>query len=170
MDGRKTQTRRVMKFPAGLHQPCADDNAQDLIQIFKCPYGQLSDLLWVRETFANTHHGLFYKADDETVYPTDGRWKSPRFMPRTASRLTLRITDIRVERVQDISEKDAFAEGMQPDNNMLHATFGTEKETIASFINLWVSIHGKDAWFRNDWVWVIGFERYEQEQKQVVGV
>ncbi len=138
-----------------------------------CPYGQEGDRLWVRETF--THYRPFgeetqpdapiiYRADEDKCgqYPAviDGRsvlvsnrnpWKPSIFMPRWASRITLEVTGVRVEQVQDISEEDAIAEGID------HAY----ANTIGAFADLWDTINAKRgySWESNPYVWVIGFTR-----------
>ena len=136
LDGRKTQTRRIIKpQPYVLNSTSAELN-----QLFKdglmhraCPYGKIGDLLWVRETWADLTEGygtpwerfnlkppfIWYKADGDQPDIGNGAsqlesWKPSIFMPRWASRITLRITNVRVERLQDISEMDAIAEGVAP--------------------------------------------------------
>lgn len=133
---------------------------------FKCPYGQPGDLLWVRETWAphgesdlsyKDRSGIYYRADDETNYTTDGAWRPSIHMPRWASRITLRITGVRVERVQDISEEDAQAEGVSAVHLAdLGQTWKTRRE---GFHLLWDSINAKRGygWDVNPWVWVIEF-------------
>lgn len=135
-DGRKTQMRRVVKPPpTELWDPRErrsvwrwqpkdyDINLEHLNQCLLgklCPYGQPGDRLWVREThrqlsgpdWGEHQRGapLEYKADG--VYPSAIPWRSPIHMPRWASRITLEVTEVRVERVQGISEEDAVAEGL----------------------------------------------------------
>lgn len=141
--------------------------------IGKCLYGQPGDRLWVKETFRlRTHNfptGWLYEyraTAEQDGTPTDGPWKSPRIMPKAASRIWLEITAVRVERLQEISEEDAEMEGVQwqfdtwldylagehPGNYYLL----TAKE---SFITLWKSIKGPESWAANPWVWVIEFKR-----------
>jgi len=130
LDGRKTQTRRAVKRPASLDSleaspnypgewvPWVDGDPQESIL---CPYGVPGDTLWVRESWcaADVPSGFCYMAD----HPGDPRglgWRPSIHMPRKASRLTLRITNVRVERLQDISEADAIAEGLyrsKPDDD-----------------------------------------------------
>ena len=138
LEGRKTQTRRVVK-PQPHHGPVGEmvclggaDWAMDdgdLSGQFRCPYGVPGDRLWVREAWApneGSAGGYIYRADvgegSSGFYQADlkigewthiaPRWRSSIHMPRWASRITLRITDVRVERLQDISEADAIAEGL----------------------------------------------------------
>lgn len=147
----------------------------------KCPYGIIGDRLWVRETFAPVYDscehpelpdcpkeewitGYAYKAYGVN---TVDKWKPSIFMPRAASRITLEITNVRVERLQDISESDAKAEGVIAGCSNCgdpvdydNCKCGIQKpEYRDSYIWLWNEINGKDAWNKNPWVWVIEFRR-----------
>lgn len=146
-----------------------------------CPYGKPGDRLWVRETWqaffddevpADRPRGprhtlgqparpdrksfVFYKADGpEPVHP-DGfqaLWKSPIQLPRKYSRITLEVTGVRVERLQDISRGDAMAEGC-PFPNMAYGTSPTQW-----FKDQWIDSHGPGEWRSNPWVWVVEFKR-----------
>ncbi len=151
LDGRKTQTRRVVKpQPVGLWAAPGKS---------RCPYGQPGGRLWVRETFypERSHRGpVSYRAtwprDDD---PPDGGWKPSIFMPRWASRITLEIVSVRVEQVQDISEDDARAEGVDD------GTGQTRPLHPYWFRALWDSINSKRGygWEKNPWVWVVAFRR-----------
>ena len=140
----------------------------------RCPYGVPGDRLWVRETWCeidNTEFGgdkyVDYKATPEdgcdeapggwhAVEPKDRllRWCSPRYMPRWASRITLEITDVRVQRVQEISEADIIAEGC-PSEYLLGKNW---------FMSFWNSINAKRGypWESNQWVWALTFKRVDQ--------
>lgn len=134
----------------------------------ECPHGQVGDKLWGKEIFRSFPDGdVFYKADfgdsipvhsdDE---PENWKWRPPIFMPKWASRITLEITDIQVERVRDITEEGAITEGTEPCGNPIICT---NKEHIHSFQILWDSINGKMyARVTNPWVFVIKFRRIEQ--------
>lgn len=157
LDGRKTQTRRIAQ-PKRSIEPMTDE----------CPYGEPGGRLWVRESFSGPHHQerhpprdwhrtdqIHYWADGD---PEGGDWTRPRpgmFMPRWASRITLLITDVRVERLQNISRGEAMAEGC-PFQNMAH-----EEDPRAWFENLWRDLNGDASWHSNPWVWVIEFKRIE---------
>lgn len=147
-----------------------------------CPLGQVGDQLWVRETFAVVPRTAYAHSDGVTqikspidkdkasIYKADWcrseggiRWKPSIHMPRWASRIILEITNVRVERLQDISEQDACAEGV----SQLHGGFWkhyqpgwTQHQLSArgSFVTLWSSIYGADFWSSNPWVWVIEFK------------
>ena len=109
-----------------------------------------------------------YPEKDSVMYPEGVHkhlsWRSPLFMPKRAARIWLRINDIRVERLQDISKEDVVREGiLRPDYEFAKraGTYTEEKETIQLrdfFADLWVSINGQKSWDTNPWVWVIEFE------------
>jgi len=199
LDGRKTMTRRVCKracdnvgpdiawavCPAqesgwiawfgvpGLNVAEFTKKAYD--RGFPCPYGVSGDRLWVRETFEPQGDGkVIYRADPDnnaadTVRHLAAIWKPSIFMPRWASRITLEVTAVRVERVQDISSSDAEAEGILStfDSAAGHGDFRLGKETShqAHFRVLWDSINAKRGfgWSVNPWVWVVQFQRLEAE-------
>ena len=129
-----------------------------------CPYGQPGEKLWVRETWMDLlgtgierktgDHGRYAYAADTPPgsYGDDQRkayglkWRPSIHMPRAASRITLEVTDVRVERLRDVSESDARAEGVQ---------------SVAEFKELWASINGPSSWDANPWVWVVEVKRVE---------
>jgi len=182
LDGKKTQTRRKMSvqpWPDALvtvehYHPTVIDRHGDMQpgkEIFgahwddgecglRCRYGATGDQLWVRETWAGHAPGIDYAADFAVICPPQaGPWRPSIHMPRWASRITLRITDIRVERLQDISEDDARAEGC-PYPAERAGRFVDRDETAKTwFKSLWNSINGRGAWEENPWVWVVAFER-----------
>lgn len=127
-----------------------------------CPYGVPGDRLWARETFllrAAGKHAV-YRAEFDPVDAAGfgamyGGWKPSIHMPRWASRITLEVVSVRVERLQEISEGDAFAEGI--DGEALHRAKGYAPD---AFRKLWDSINAKRApWESNPYVWVIEFKR-----------
>lgn len=110
---------------------------------FVCRYGRPGDRLWVRERWAKKGTAYLYAADD----PAAARaWRTPIFMPRAASRLTLGITRVRLQRLQDITAREARAEGYA---------------TREAFHEAWDSFNARRgfAWDRNPWVWAIEFRR-----------
>jgi hypothetical protein len=131
-----------------------------------CPYGQPGDRLWVREShwfFQDEHDPVTgytppVLTTDDVEYRADGEstrhgWRPSIHMPRWASRITLSLTGVRVERLQEISEADATAEGT---TNSLH--LGGGRFATENFAHLWGSINGHESWEANPWVWVVEFE------------
>ena len=178
LEGRKTQTRRVInpkmfiEIDEGNEPSIEQSNpkfGEAVLKYAKCPYGKVGDRLWVREAYKHIGNELHYKAD--CYYHEDERtasWKSPLFMPKRFSRLILEITNIRVERLGEITEKDAIAEGISTElaivcNNwkpsMSDPDSGGKPNYLAGFWHTWDSIH-KDPHnrFLDPWVWVIEFK------------
>jgi hypothetical protein len=186
LEGQKTQTRRLVKpqppisngKDASWRDPKADlwRNARQFARDC-CPYGEPGDQLWVREGLIRPDGDPWlYRADnipvmvnpeDETAMVVWAHHKLQDYcvsihMPRWASRITLELTDVRVERVQDISEDDAKAEGCKA------ADPATGRECILSpllgshrlhYAALWDKINGMDSWTANPWVWALTFRR-----------
>lgn len=179
LDGRKTQTRRIIKMeslPATATKPyfdeagflCVIDASRLGIWFFvqddsgrkvRCPYGVPGDRLWVRETFRirDDHKAsVCYRADEPPS--TDGfKWSPAIFMTRGDSRITLEIVNVRVERLKDIDEADAEAEGVERHGpNDQH---GDERSFYEGYRELWNAINAKRGygWEKNPWVWVIEF-------------
>jgi hypothetical protein len=143
----------------------------------RCPYGAPGDTLWVREAWRAWSQyddwppsrlppgvDVQYIADASATWSS--RYRSPRFMPRWASRITLEVKGVRAERLQDISEDDARAEGaMWHDGGTYwhsgwrHDYSDVHADAYSSFARLWNNINGPGAWDANPWVWVISFER-----------
>lgn len=144
-----------------------------------CPYGQPGDRLWVRESFSGPwcmeaqdgiaaappskwgeSSQIWYWADGE---PTHGDWTRPRpsiHMPRWASRITLEITSVRVERLQDIDISAAQAEGVSDTGSLILDSAGNEQGgPIAEYAVLWEQINGPGSWDANPWVWAVEFRR-----------
>lgn len=171
LDGRKTQTRRLVV--------CRSKRATDFdlwLQEAECPYGQPGDRLWVRETWGRSTdlvRGYVY-ATDQHVSRFDilgERWTPSIHMPRAASRLSLEVTSVRVERLQNISEEDALAEGIREDGEPWASEYGwgvADRRVWAAntarqrFEYAWDRINGdRAAWASNPWVWCVGFKRVE---------
>lgn len=189
LDGRKTQTRRSAKLTdAGRVRAVGTRmnwHPEDPNAVLACPYGAPGDRLWVKETWAcsvwrdalkptelKTSDPIEYRADYTStgLDPLErGRWRPSIFMRRWMSRITLEITDVRVERLQDISEEDAKAEGC--DKEIEHEEILTQADYdcgyytpayyACGFERLWQSINGPDSWSANPWVWVVTFKRVE---------
>ncbi len=200
VDGRKTQTRRLLKVPDGwsVESPCGNPAVTGMItskhpkqgkfgvfisrdssgfterDIVVCPYGKPGDLIYVREAHIRGHAvggyqphvdpdkdpsgptvDIIYRADDGPNERSAGPWTPSIHMPRWASRLTLKIKSIRVERLQDISEEDAKAEG----SHVVTFPLTDEQQSMTDrFRSLWKSINGSDSWNTNPWVWRIQYE------------
>ncbi|HGZ0311786.1 TPA: hypothetical protein ACOJ3H_003514 [Klebsiella pneumoniae] len=229
LDGRKTQTRRIMKVQPESNQlglllitdstkhsdigkyHWAESNATGnhvRSKLFSCPFGAVGDRIWVRETWATLgnedgcyvdwednlckgdersaariyrasceqrpgDYGLWSIPDDAYWKPHtkehkfEGAWRPSIHMPRWASRILLEITDVRVERLNAISEEDARAEGII-DGGCLNCgepepcgCANPDPDATDAFAYLWQSIYGQESWNANPWVWVIEFERVE---------
>lgn len=210
LDGRKTQTRRPVKFPVHDRNLGCELAGNELAgelsagNYLNSAFGKPGDRIWVRETWGVVSHELdedgriqpwtpdrpataihempfgngyysghaIYAADGDFTWGDDdgyedGRscWKPSIHMPRAASRILLEITDVRVERLNAISQEDAQAEGMEltgwrptysdPDSG------GEVMTPYDNFAELWSSIYGDESWKANGWVWVISFKRVE---------
>lgn len=184
LSGRKTQTRRIIKLRGhqyvetnierdGDHWPLVEDDCGEWHRM-ACPYGTVGDRLWVREAWwhnqpigADCLDDKFYAADhpagwhprqDQDGVFTNYVKRSPIYMSRWASRLTLEVTGVRVERVQDISHSDCVAEGIP-------ATFqGVEISGLRhEFAARWNAINGEGSWEVNPFVWVVEFKQAESE-------
>lgn len=171
LEGRKTQTRRIVKPHRRYehHSVCSPSGAADdwavwfhypdcerVGHMVDCPYGYPEDRLWVRETWKPSASPLRvrYRADFRAVEIREMleckiHWRPSIFMPRWASRITLEISKVRVERLQDISEEDAIKEGFGP------------RSAKALFRGYWEMLNAKRGfgWEKNPWVWVVEFRR-----------
>lgn len=187
--GTKTQTRRVVKGDPFRYNPP------------RSPYGMRGDLLWVRETWRHNATNLDearritediasgtavdYRAtyveqcmrelgcslEDAELSDSFEGWRPSIYMPRWASRITLEVTRVRVERLQSIKEADAVAEGIERAEDFFgcpcwrsygdpeNANVTFPDDPIGSYRSLWESINGPDSWNANPWVWVIEFRR-----------
>lgn len=128
----------------------------------RCPYGKRGDVLWVRESFAYVLIGVKYKADgdwdnEEKKMGMAKPWRPSIHMPKAACRLFLQIESIRVERLEDISETDAMAEGAKPESCL--EPVSCNHPYYHGFSRLWQTINGAESWDANPWVWVIAFKR-----------
>ncbi|WP_226051518.1 hypothetical protein [Dickeya chrysanthemi] len=230
IDGRKTQTRRVIKPQPFDRSWSRHDHQIEIVSgrseegdeidgliaytkssggtwSAKCPFGQTGDRLWVRETFScignedghpvNANGDLCERENAQRIYKASaiqkpnnyGLWTSPDgfdfegswtpsiHMPRWASRITLEITGVRVERLNDISPEDAESEGLErtnftgfgdepgmpcfPEPDVYRGTkeHGWTECPSEAFQHLWKSLYGEESWQKNPWCWVIEFKR-----------
>jgi hypothetical protein len=195
LDGRKSQTRRVVKKPENYYMDEMLDGLWPYKSIgnpAKCPYGKVGDVLWVRETWAclrleydfesglveginesdridlsaeqighfKPNHVFTYRTvnHEEHIEDRGFKWKPSIHMPFEAARIFLRVKSVRVERLQDISDHDALAEGCTA-NDMRHG------DRLANvFVRLWQSINGSESWEANPWVWVVEFQPISKEE------
>lgn len=150
-EGIKTQTRRIKK----------GDN----------PQFQTGDILWVRETWAEFGNGFIYKADSFQEHKDIGvKWRPSIHMPKKAARIFLEVTNVRCERLQDISEGDAIAEGLTRDTCMylnfrkipMYKDFRNKNnfcdDARSSFMTLWINTYSEQNWNENPFVWVYEFK------------
>ncbi|PLK61925.1 hypothetical protein CWN40_04545 [Klebsiella quasipneumoniae] len=194
LDGRKTQTRRPIKWKHtrfteigeredGSKWPWSEDAEHACDFWHPCPFGAVGDRIWVRETFCpvdDTQYGgekwVDYRATPKfeashpagwDSAPNDAealKWRPSIHMPRWASRILLEITDVRVERLNAISQADAIAEGAPPSHPSIDCVsqeYGFPDFSRSWFGQTWQHIYGSDSWNANPWVWVIEFKRVE---------
>ncbi|OIN55633.1 hypothetical protein [Arsenicibacter rosenii] len=222
--GRKTQTRRIIKFQppddtdttvykfaTNVTGPSSKNfnkhhwlgfDRNDEIKVndpnqpyFRCPYGNVGDILWVRETFSRIPKTAYWhdlsiphteSTDDYSWYiyragwnrsKSGICWKPSIHMPYEACRIWLEITNIRVERLQDISEQDAWAEGCKRGEPADNGGYFPADEPDPRgrgelgwdcardwYADLWELIHGENSWDANPWVWVIEFKITEKPE------
>lgn len=174
LEGRKTQTRQICNSPVSTsqnhlwHSPMVSHDGAWWLPFEWSPFGTIGDRLWVRETWAhddpncqsarcgNVDH-IWYRASEAPIvadsFAGSASWRPSIHMPRWASRITLEIVNVRVERVQDIREFEAEKEGVIPTKGMLFPHSFT-------FVNLWNDLYAArgSSWDANPWVWVIEFK------------
>lgn len=199
LEGRKTETRREVKpqpQPIATEVVASDQwKGKDFVarfpydrepvvyevtNLYKCPYGQPGDVLWVRESFTTpflydgAEQDFYYRADFDTSTPhvrhiTGCKWSPSIHMPKAAARIWLEVTEVKVERLQDITEDSAKAEGVFEYEDETFKNYFKKKGLRAqdgvecllakgSFQSLWCSINGIESWTANPWVWVIKFK------------
>ena len=168
--GTKKQTRRTFKGFTPPEDWLLDGaRASTDMESTRCPFGVIGDQLWVKEALTQSVRLLGLPRFSHADFAADGvptladawPWKRSvlpgMFMPRGLSRITLEITDVRVQRLQDISEEDALAEGVEP------ATWGADAMAglgaVLAYSKLWDDINGEGAWTKNPWVWALSFKR-----------
>lgn len=198
LEGRKTQTRRIVKSEPKINDdtdleliPDWDGKYDDPLTLFfyykgtktrsiyydcQLPLAQIGDILWIRESFQYSDEldePFWYKQKYEEDYTQEAfdriKWKPSIHMPKEAARIFLEVSNVRVERLQDISEDDAIAEGIERvsiapfvhrfKNYLCNNKFIGPKE---SFKTLWMKINGIDSWKANPWVWVYEFKVVEK--------
>lgn len=188
LDGRKTQTRRmhglevINKNPSDYQFEWADYRLKkpfrftqissvnkkslknrDFVQEECAPKYSIDDVLWVRETFGSWNNEFQYKASTRLGEDVC-KWKPNIHMPKVVCRIFLRVTSVKVQRLNQITEADAISEGLKKAPNGMYYRYdiGTYTQSpLLAFVSLWESIHGRLSWDVNPWVWVYEFERCE---------
>jgi hypothetical protein len=181
-DLRKTQTRRIVKPQpsSGIRKSVfvksglEDGHGREIK-----PRYQPGDILWVRETWLKADDGYCYKADIEVPSESEDlrkaygyKWRPSIFMPREAARIFLRVTNVRVERLHDITENDARNEGVKDPYDYQEPSYYDQPRVRgmeinkSAFVGLWDSLNAKRGygWDTNPWVWVYEFEKISKEE------
>lgn len=170
--GRKTETRRVVKpMPPATYLGLGINVTKNIVGHYwsnglaqrfwpaagkplQCPYGLPGTVLWVRESFCKIGNTNLYKADDKKVMPASAvKWKPSIHMPKAAARIWLQVSEIKVERLQDITDEGAILEGCLVEQEIF-----VQGELRGAFINVWSSINGYISWALNPYVWVVKFK------------
>ncbi len=143
------------------------DQARAIVGSMFCPLGAIGDRLWIREPWAYGIHALAAQRDEDGpfVYAAshsaqerlDHRWRPSITMPRFASRIELEIASVRLERLHDISEADAGAEGVRSNANTTAET--GHKDNRSAYAALWEHEHGAGSWDATPWVWALAFRQ-----------
>lgn len=191
LEGRKTMTRRIVK-PQPIDNVEVDGNffhgaQKGYVKVDGHPDWQrqfahefspfkVGTILWVKETFENAINGeVVYKADgkppkDKAGYPYPPKWKPSLFMPRKAARIFLEVTDVRVERLYDVSEDDAIKEGSFKRDDFGFDVYRDSEDKYTQemgfsfkngFQSIWQTINGEESWNENPFVWVIEFKKLD---------
>ena len=181
LDGRKTCTRRLVRFLPGenpqwtgyIRDGLMLYNGRNEPCIMKAPY-QPGDILYIRETWKRAPNGYYYYEDWQRNDIADiTKWKPSIHMPKEAARIWLKVTDVRVERLQEITEDGAKAEGSIDNRGFIHSP-ENEYDRIHTarehFIGIWDSTIKKSdidryGWDANPYVWVIEFKRCKKPEK-----
>lgn len=199
LDGRKTVTRRVVKYEKGfvrnienvINGRCAFGVALfdyvSRMRVSKIPPYKPGDMLWVRETWLKADDGYHYKADikvpsiSEDLRKEYGyKWRPSIHMPKETARIFLKVTDVRVERLQEITEEQCIREGFYGVRCHCNGTeyactdcynSGWQEPPFVDFMYMWDSTIKKQdldtyGWDANPWVWVIEFERVSKEDAE----
>jgi hypothetical protein len=171
LDGRKTQTRRIIKpqpaekdgwFSHEGYTAGSEKAFREGMPFFSvCPYGSSGERLWVREAFCASFKPMIYRASAtaDTYGGKVIKYKPSIHMPRRMSRIDLEITGVRVERLNEISEEDCYAEGIRKIGDGGAGELDGARSTPRQlYSDLWVKINGPGSWAANPWVWVVEFK------------
>jgi hypothetical protein len=169
LDGRKSMTRRIIKpQPQRFFEVC---DTQGNFHLYDVEWGlgtifpkyQIGDILWVRETWSKDENGEYvyrtnYGTTEDDSFPSSMfKWRSSRYMPKEAARIFLKVTNVRVERVQDITAHDAIREGMESEIPF---------DTVDEFKELWDSIYAEPKAVTNKDDGILYYESYPWEDIQ----
>jgi len=182
LNGTKTQTRRIVKYNKKIESPNigfsvfsednefevrgVHENGQFGSSFFKKPINK-GDIIWVRETFAEYQTGIIYKADEKYNGIVDNdicKWKPSLFMKKEVCRLFLEVTNIRIEKLNIISDSDSIEEGIEFSNEFGYKLyskkpfFSKHLSASDSYMSLWELINGQGSWKENPFVWVYTFK------------
>ena len=185
LDGRKTCTRRIVKHDVGAilnspyHRENPDVDDKQIISKLCIPPYQPGDILYVRETWKKAPNGYYYYEDWQKNDIADiTKWHPSIHMPKEAARIWLKVIDVKVERLQEITDEQAKREGIQYDECPTGFTWKQETDMhncyttpIGAIQALWNSTINKSdldryGWDANPWVWVIEFERCEKPKEE----
>lgn len=170
LKGRKTCTRRVLKQPFEVHPNgfITKRKGNERLIPYEAPY-EVGDILYVRETWLKGDDGYHYKANstsssEEARKEFGYKWKPSIHMPKLAARILLKVTDVRVERLQDITHEQILKEG----TNVIKSSYDRDDYKFC-WINLWESTCTKEEcrWDANPFVWVIEFERLRSDDLSI---
>lgn len=180
LDGRKAVTRRLVKHDvdAILNSPYHKEHPEvedkQIIRKLCMPQYQPGDILYVRETWSELSFGYVYKADGENIDHLGNviKWHPSIHMPKEAARIFLKVKDVRVERLQEITEEQAKAEGAIDNRGFIHSpdneydSIHTAKEHLKQIWDSTIKKSDLDryGWDTSPWVWVIEFERCEKPE------
>ena len=198
LEGRKTQTRREVRpqpsadtfaFSFGkvldgserrvlcMHKQNLVKDKLPIVDSMQLPYGEPGDVLWVRESFCEGLKDQYYYKAQIEAEGWDFKWKPSIHMPKSACRIFLEVVSVRVERLRDISQADAIAEGIVTKTEVTGLVMGQKNDYPKSFVGhkswvlpkesfkgLWKSINGQESWDSNPWVWVVEFKRIEKPE------
>lgn len=170
IEGRKTQTRRIMKSPSGYFNvswkpdkpkekwanQCDDEGSEFALGQYLQPRYPTGSIVYMKEPYLiGCNEEVVYMFDKAPAVKQSMSWNNKLFMPEKYARYFIKITDVRIELVQDISEDDAIAEGVA-------FTKYANATARYHFKELWESINGNESWNDSVWVWVYEFELYKK--------
>ncbi len=184
LSGAKTATRRLFKSPlCKAMEPAREifpesgkwiarlKNGKCYEYPIICPFGEPGDYLWVKETWAPALGEIAYKADYSKDVLSEKRnrgiWKPSIHMSKTAARIWLKITEVKPQRIQNITEDEAREEGIRVGKILNFGEIG-QVNFREGFIVKWISIYGIESFYENPWVWAIKFNVQESKPSIII--